>query len=78
MVRYLRTDDAIATPSYVDVPLPSSSTMTRDLLVQLYRMVLVSSISMKNVDLPSNNLSDAPILQNIRSKGSKVKLDAGT
>lgn len=69
-VKYLKTDEAKATPSYVDVPLPNSSIITKLRNVQFSNIVLVSSNSIKNVDFPSNILSDAPNLQNILSNGT--------
>ena len=57
----------MAIPSKVEVPLPSSSMIARLLRVPYFIMLLVSSISMKNVLFPSSNLSEAPILVKIRS-----------
>ena len=68
--KYLKTAEANATPSYVEVPLPNSSIITKLLFVQFSNIVFVSSNSIKNVDFPSNNLSDAPNLQNILSNGT--------
>jgi hypothetical protein len=41
--------------------------IANDLAVPFAKIVLVSSISIKNVPLPNSNLSDAPIRVNILS-----------
>jgi len=65
-------------PSKVEVPLPSSSTMARDLKVANLSMLLVSSISTKKVDFPSRIRSEAPSLVKIRSTGVRIHFEAGT
>ena len=60
------------------MPLPNSSIITKLLVVQCSNIVFVSSSSIKNVDFPSNILSDAPNLQNILSKGANLNYFAGT
>jgi hypothetical protein len=52
--------------------------MARDLKVANLRMLLVSSISTKKVDLPSRIRSEAPNLVKIRSTGVRIHLEAGT
>jgi hypothetical protein len=60
------------------VPLPNSSTIASDLKVPNLRILLVSSISTKKVDLPSSILSEAPSLVNILSVGVSTHFFAGT
>jgi len=62
---YESTAFAIAKPSNVDVPLPSSSIMIKECLSALVIIFLVSSNSKKNVLLSSRILSVAPILVKI-------------
>lgn len=64
---YFKTAEAIAYPSKVDVPLPSSSRIAIEFLVPYFTTFKASSISIKNVDFPYYKLSDAPILVNILS-----------
>ncbi len=68
----------MATPSKVDVPLPSSSKIASEFLVPYLTMFKVSSISIKKVDFPSESLSLAPILVKILSTILKTALFAGT
>lgn len=51
---------AMPKPSLVEVPLPSSSMMIRDLYVEVEIMQEASSISLMNVDMPLNCISLAP------------------
>lgn len=60
--RYLRAAYAIALPSCVPVPRPSSSIITKEREVQLFRMADVSIISIKKVLLPAYISSCSPIL----------------
>ena len=66
--RYSLTDHAIDSPSKVDVPLPISSSKTRELDVAWFSIDAVSDISTMNVDCPDDWSSTAPILVNIRSE----------
>ena len=68
----------MAKPSYVEVPLPSSSIITREFLVASFTMLRVSCISTKKVDFFSIILSLAPILVNILSTGDKINPEHGT
>ena len=63
---------AIASPSKVLVPRPSSSMTIKLWLVACVRIVFVSSISQKNVDFPLIMLSLAPSRVNILSTGESV------
>ena len=54
-----RRTEAIATPSWVEVPRPSSSSTTRDRGVALARMLEVSSSSSRNVDRPAQERAQA-------------------
>mmetsp|Transcript_23022 Transcript_23022/g.57191 ORF Transcript_23022/g.57191 Transcript_23022/m.57191 type:complete len:263 (+) Transcript_23022:447-1235(+) len=65
-------------PSYVDVPRPSSSMMTRDEAVARRMMAAVSSISDMNVETPSIWLSPAPTLARIQSVTGMLARVAGT
>ena len=73
-----RTEDAIAIPSKVEVPLPNSSIIAKDLGVPFISTFFISYISMKNVLFPSSNRSDAPIFVNILSIVSQFEDHAGT
>src|SRR5205814_9243919 len=78
VVNDLRHPHAIATPSYVDVPRPSSSRSTRLRAVAPCRIALVSLISTMNVDWPRARLSDAPTRVNSRSTTPTMARRAGT
>ena len=67
LARYSLTDHAIDSPSKVDVPLPISSSKTREFDVAWFSIDAVSDISTINVDCPDDWSSTAPILVNIRS-----------
>ena len=69
---------AIAVPSNVDVPLPSSSMITNERLVAPRTAAEVSASSTKNVDCPHRILSEAPRRVKIRSTGVSAHLSAGT
>lgn len=58
--------ECILTPSKVEVPLPSSSKITRLRFVALWRMSLVSDISIIKVDRPLDISSKADEEINIR------------
>ena len=75
---YSTTAQAMLRPSYVDVPLPISSSMTRDLSVAFLRMFATSVISTMNVLWPLARSSDAPTLVNILSHTHTFALFAGT
>lgn len=62
----------------MDVPRPNSSIIINELLVPCLTALLVSSISIKKVDLPSTSLSLAPIRVNILSTIDNLHLEAGT
>lgn len=68
----------MATPSKVEVPLPSSSSTTKEFLVEFYNICTVSSISIKKVLLPSISISEAPILAYILSTNPITHSLAGT
>lgn len=69
---------AMATPSCVAVPRPSSSSTTNDLGVALLSMLDASSSSSWKVDLPCYRLSRAPMRVYIASKGVRTHPEAGT
>jgi len=75
---YSITDQAILNPSYVDVPLPTSSNKTKLLEVAFFKIFDTSHISTMKVDLPPAKSSDAPILVNILSEIEILALFAGT
>ena len=62
MIIYSQTAQAIPKPSWVLVPLPSSSIKTRDWEEADSSMDYVSIISFMNVDIPFIYLSLAPTL----------------
>jgi hypothetical protein len=76
--KLLKTELAMEYPSNVEVPLPSSSRIARDLDVPYYKMFFVSSISTKNVLLPSKIRSEAPNRVKILSQGVNTNFSAGT
>mmetsp|Transcript_3946 Transcript_3946/g.10646 ORF Transcript_3946/g.10646 Transcript_3946/m.10646 type:complete len:299 (+) Transcript_3946:454-1350(+) len=65
-------------PSEVDVPRPSSSTMTRERSVAVFRMHEASSISAMKVEIPRSCMSEAPTRHMIESKTGSVALLHGT
>mmetsp|Transcript_70777 Transcript_70777/g.182520 ORF Transcript_70777/g.182520 Transcript_70777/m.182520 type:complete len:225 (-) Transcript_70777:2493-3167(-) len=65
----LSTAEAMAAPSNVEVPRPSSSSTAKDLRVPCARMAAVSSSSVSSVLLPSRIVSYEPILVKMRSTG---------
>ena len=75
---FFKTAWAIAYPSKVDVPLPSSSSIIREFYVACLRISLVSSISTKKVDFYSSILSLAPSRVNILSVIVILSESAGT
>jgi hypothetical protein len=74
----LRIAHARLIPSYVEVPLQTSSIITNDFSVELLRIFATSCISTINVDCPKNRLSLAQTLENIRSVNGIVASPAGT
>jgi hypothetical protein len=76
--RNFKTASAMACPSYVLVPRPSSSISTNDSAVDYVRMCCVSSISQKKVDLPVKTSSVPPSLVNTLSTIDNCMLTAGT
>mmetsp|Transcript_21648 Transcript_21648/g.60053 ORF Transcript_21648/g.60053 Transcript_21648/m.60053 type:complete len:228 (-) Transcript_21648:1265-1948(-) len=72
------TAEAMAAPSRVAVPRPSSSNATSDLLVALWSIAAVSASSTKNVDWPVMMWSLAPMRTKMASTGERVRLSAGT
>src|SRR5437588_238926 len=68
----------MATPSYVDVPRPISSSSTRLRALAPCRIALVSLISTMKVDWPRTRLSDAPTRVNSRSTTPTTARRAGT
>ena len=72
------TDQAIDSPSNVEVPLPISSSRMSELFVALFSMCATSIISIMNVDRPLRISSDAPTLVNILSTKPTWALSAGT
>ena len=69
---------AIEIPSYVDVPLPISSSKIKLLAVRLFMMLAVSFISTINVLSPPVILSDAPTLVKILSVNGIFAEETGT
>lgn len=65
-------------PSYVLVPLPSSSITTKLSFVACLKIALVSSISAIKVDTPLSWLSPAPTRQRTESKMGTSAKEAGT
>merc|ERR1711975_22244 len=59
---------AMPKPSDVDVPRPSSSTITSDRSVAVLRMLAASSISAMKVEIPRSCVSDAPTRHITESK----------
>ena len=72
------TAHASASPSYVAVPRPISSSTTRLRDVAVFRITAVSVISTMNVDRPRARLSAAPMRVNTRSTMLSVAESAGT
>ena len=72
------TDQAIDSPSKVEVPLPISSKRIKDLPVALFSMWATSIISIMNVERPRLISSDAPTLVKILSTSPTWALLAGT
>lgn len=72
------TAAAMAAPSEVAVPLPSSSKATRLAGVALFRAAAVSASSTKNVDWPDMTSSLAPMRTKMASTGVRVREWAGT
>ena len=72
------TARAMARPSAVDVPRPTSSKRTRESSVAARRMVASSVISTMNVDWPPAMSSLAPTRVNTRSTRRRSALAAGT
>lgn len=75
---YSEIAQASPNPSYVDVPLPSSSMIINESFVADRRIIAVSSISAMNVDTPLSWLSPAPTRQRIESKMGSVASVHGT
>ena len=75
---YSATAQAIESPSYVDVPLPISSNITKLFSVASFRIVATSIISTINVLCPILKSSDAPTLVNILSTTPISASVAGT
>mmetsp|Transcript_70349 Transcript_70349/g.198525 ORF Transcript_70349/g.198525 Transcript_70349/m.198525 type:complete len:201 (+) Transcript_70349:666-1268(+) len=65
-------------PSDVDVPRPSSSTMTSDFSVAVLRMQAASSISAMKVEIPRSCMSEAPTRHMTASKIGRTALWQGT
>jgi hypothetical protein len=63
---------AMATPSNVDVPRPSSSISTSEWRLAFRRTIAASFISTMKVDSPVMMLSRAPILVKMRSVGETL------
>jgi len=76
--RWSSTAAAIAAPSDVAVPRPSSSRATRLAGVALLRAAAVSASSTKKVDWPDMTSSLAPMRTKIASTGVRVREWAGT
>ena len=76
--RWSSTAAAIAAPSHVAVPRPSSSRATRLAGVALLRAAAVSASSTKKVDWPDMTSSLAPMRTKIASTGVRVREWAGT
>ena len=72
------TAAAMAAPSEVAVPLPSSSKATRLAGVALFRAAAVSASSTKKVDWPDMTSSLAPMRTKMASTGVRVRDWAGT
>lgn len=72
------TAAAIAAPSEVAVPLPSSSSATKLAGVARLRAAAVSASSTKKVDCPDMTSSLAPMRTKIASTGVRVREWAGT
>ena len=75
---YSATAQAIESPSYVDVPLPISSNITKLFDVASFRIVATSIISTINVLCPILRSSDAPTLVKILSTTPICASVAGT
>ena len=75
---YSATAHAIESPSYVDVPLPISSNITKLFLVASFNICATSIISTINVLCPMLRSSDAPTLVKILSTTPIFAEDAGT
>lgn len=73
-----RTACATATPSYEEVPRPSSSRMTSERGLASERIFLVSESSTKNVLCAAKMLSLAPRRDMMRSTGVSVAEMHGT
>mmetsp|Transcript_74668 Transcript_74668/g.218775 ORF Transcript_74668/g.218775 Transcript_74668/m.218775 type:complete len:234 (+) Transcript_74668:426-1127(+) len=69
---------AMPNPSEVDVPRPSSSTMTRERSVAVFRMHEASNISAMKVEIPRSCMSEAPTRHMIASNTGSVALLQGT
>ena len=76
--QYSSTAFAIAIPSYVEVPLPISSSTINEEAVACFKIFAVSLISTMKVDCPEARSSEAPILVNILSTIPTVADLAGT
>jgi hypothetical protein len=74
----LRIAQARLIPSYVEVPLQTSSIITNDFSVELWRILATSCISTMKVDCPKNRLSLAQTLENILSVNGICASLAGT
>ena len=72
------TDHAILRPSNVDVPLPISSRISRELFVAFFKILLTSVISTMKVERPLERSSDAPIRVKILSTRPIFAEVAGT
>ena len=75
---YSATAQAIESPSYVDVPLPISSNITKLFSVASFKIEATSIISTINVLCPMLKSSDAPTLVKILSTTPIFAYDAGT
>jgi hypothetical protein len=65
-------------PSYVEVPLPISSIITKLFLVELLSILAISCISTIKVDCPKYKLSEAQTRENILSVSEIIAFEAGT
>ena len=75
---YSEMDHAKPKPSYVLVPLPNSSMITKEFWVAFFKMDAVSNISIMKVDTPFNWESPAPTRHNIASTTATVASSHGT
>ena len=69
---------AIAQPSVVDVPRPSSSTHTKEFFVASRKGFAISDISTAKVENPERKSSLAPMRTKIASQAERLKVFAGT